>query len=167
MSDSANQHFRRLYESYSDAIFRHCYYRLNDRERALDLVQDTFLRTWQYLGAGHTIDNMRAFLYRVANNLIIDDRRKKQLLSLDQLKEDGFEPASNADQRLKNTIEAGDVLSTLNRLEPNEREVVLMRYVNDLKPKEIAEILDESPNVISVRLHRAVKHLREILRTHE
>ena len=77
-----------------DAIFRHCYFRVFDRERARDLVQETFLKTWEYLTRGHDIENIRAFLYRVATNLIIDDSRRKKEISLEQLSESGFDPAA-------------------------------------------------------------------------
>ncbi|MBI5466917.1 MAG: RNA polymerase subunit sigma-70, partial [Candidatus Kerfeldbacteria bacterium] len=56
--------FLRHYEQFADAIFRHCYYRVFDAEQAHDLVQETFLRTWQYLVSGHQIDRIRPFLYR-------------------------------------------------------------------------------------------------------
>ncbi len=162
-AQTAEERFHELYLAQSDAIFRHCYYRLEDRERARDMVQETFLRTWQYLSNGHAIDNLRAFLYRVANNLIIDDSRKRQALSLDLLQADGFEPANDADRRLHLEVEAAEALTLLKQLGPDEREVILLRYVDGLKPKEIAHILDESPNVISVRLHRAMKHLQKVI----
>jgi len=61
------------YDKYSEAIFRHCYYRVFDRERAKDFVQETFCKTWKYIVDGNDIENIRAFLYKTANNLIIDE----------------------------------------------------------------------------------------------
>ena len=74
--------FDHAYADYADAIFRHCAFRLMNRERGKELMQETFLRIWIELGKGVEVLNMRAFLYRIANNLIIDDVRKKKEMSL-------------------------------------------------------------------------------------
>ena len=74
--------FTKAYDELSDAIFRHCWFRIGDRERAKDLMQETFTKSWQYISRGEKVDNLKAFLYRVANNLIIDEYRKKKELSL-------------------------------------------------------------------------------------
>lgn len=156
--------FLTAYNEFSDAIFRHCYFRIYSREKAKDLMQETFCRTWQYLSEGKDIDNLRAFLYRVANNLIIDDARKKKELSLDALQEEGFNPAdTRAHLAMVTTIEGKEMIGVLNKIEPGYREVILMRYLDDLQPKEIARILDESENVVSVRIHRGIKKVREYL----
>jgi DNA-directed RNA polymerase specialized sigma24 family protein len=58
---SLEQDFIKHYNQHSDAIFRHCFYRVYDRETALDLVQETFAKTWAYLATGHEVKNIRAF----------------------------------------------------------------------------------------------------------
>ncbi|MBI2984163.1 MAG: RNA polymerase sigma factor [Candidatus Kerfeldbacteria bacterium] len=155
--------FLQLYDQLADALFRHCYYRVFDRERAKDLVQETYLRAWEYMQRGQKILNMKAFLYRVANNLLIDESRKKRALSLDQLQAEGFEPAGPGAEVTETKLDADAVLRIVKDLNPDYREVFVMRYVNGLEPREIAEILGESPNVISVRLHRAIRQLKQTL----
>src|SRR3989338_11402702 len=86
----------------SDAIFRYCYYRVFDREKAKDYVQETYLRPWKYLAEGRKVDNIRAFLYRTATNLIIDESRKKKATSLDQIIEKGFVPHTDSTQKTQN-----------------------------------------------------------------
>ena len=73
------------FEENADALFRHASYRVSDRERARDLTQDTFLKTWDYLSGGGEIRNFKSFLYRTMHNLIIDEYRKKKSSSLDAL----------------------------------------------------------------------------------
>src|SRR3989344_9327840 len=94
-TQKAEDLFAEAYEQYANEIFRHCYYRAHDRERALELMQETFMRTWEYIAAGHDIDNVRAFLYRSASNLVINDARRKKLRkeeSLEQMQEEtGFD----------------------------------------------------------------------------
>lgn len=156
--------FLRCYEEWSDALFRHCYFRVFERERARELVQETFTRAWAYLSAGQRIENMRAFLYRVANNLIIDESRKPRALSLDALHEtDGFDPPGKDHLRIGAGASVREVMKALARVAPEKRELIVLRHVNGFGPKEIAEITGDSENVISVRLHRAVQELRRVL----
>jgi|SRR3989344_3102737 len=156
------------YDQFADAIFRHCFFRTRDRERAKDVVQETFMRTWEYVAKGHKVENLRAFLYRVANNLIVDEARKKKPVSLDMLREEkGFEPRVDSIARAHDIIDAKGVPALLDKLEPHHREVVVMRYLDGFGPKEIAEILGESENAISVRLHRAMERLRKLYLAYE
>ena len=74
--------FMQSYEEFSDAIFRYALFQTSNKETALDIAQDTFTKTWQYLQKGEEIENIRAFLYRVARNatsLSITVARKKQV----------------------------------------------------------------------------------------
>ncbi|OGN08124.1 MAG: hypothetical protein A3J46_06270 [Candidatus Yanofskybacteria bacterium RIFCSPHIGHO2_02_FULL_41_11] len=155
--------FTKAYDELSDSIFRHCWFRIGDRERAKDLMQETFTKSWQYISRGEKVDNLKAFLYRVANNLIIDEYRKKKELSLDNLMVEGFEPGFDDRRKNEQEIDARFILGVVNRLDEKYREAVLMRYIDDLSPKEIAEVTGESENNISVRIHRGLSQLKEIL----
>ena len=155
--------FDQAYADYADAIFRHCAFRLMHRERGKELMQETFLRVWIELGKGIEILNMRAFLYRIANNLIIDDVRKKKEASLDALQEAGWDPGEDKTEEMQKRVQFHDILQMLQRMESAERELIVMRYIDGLQPSDIAEVLHESPNTVSVRLHRAVKELRLLM----
>lgn len=154
-----HKEFLTAYDQFADAIFRHCYFRVFNRDRAKDLMQETFTRVWEYLAEGKTVDNLRAFLYRVATNLIIDEARKKKAVSLETLAEEGFDPPAE-DNRLAEGIDARLILRFLKEIEPPYREVVAMRYLEGLSPKEIAAALNENENAVSVRIHRGIKKLR-------
>lgn len=151
------------YNEYSDAIFRYCLYKISDREKALDFVQETFVRTWQYVQKGNDIENMKTFLYTTARHIIIDEYRKKKSLSLDQVIDDGFEPSFEIEETLYNEIEAAKVIEKINDLPEQYSSILIMRYVNDLSVKDIAEIINESENVVSVRIHRGLSKLKEIV----
>lgn len=155
--------FMEAYDSHADAIFRHCYFRVFDREKAKELTQETFLKTWKYLSQGKEIRYMKSFLYKIATNLVIDNSRKKKEVSLEVLQSKGFEPGENPLEQLQINIEANNLLDLLKQMSPSQKELLLMRYIDGLKPKEIAEVLNETPNVISVRIHRANSKLREIV----
>jgi len=70
------EQFMKVYDEYSAGVYRYCYFRLNSREDAEDLTSTVFHKTWDYLAQGKKIDNMRAFLYRVAHNQIVDLYKK-------------------------------------------------------------------------------------------
>lgn len=157
------QEFLEAYDAYADAIFRHCYYRVFDREIGRDLMQETFVRAWEYLCKGEEVRNMRALLYRIANNLVIDHSRKKRESSLEVLQEAGFEPSVDDSEKMKSKVEHARVVGTLKNLDDTYRDVLVMRYMNGLTPSEIAEVTGETPNTISVRIYRGLKQLRGML----
>jgi len=160
---NTNDSFLQAYDQYADAIFRHCFFRVFDRERAQELMQEAFMKTWEVVAGGQEIQNLRAFLYRVANNLIIDNARKKKSASLEKMQEEqGFDPGHDIRNSLDATIEGKDLVKLVSALEPKYREVLMMRYVDDLTPKEIAAIIDETENNVSVRLHRATQQIRDL-----
>ncbi|OGE76396.1 MAG: hypothetical protein A3K06_02695 [Candidatus Doudnabacteria bacterium RIFCSPHIGHO2_01_52_17] len=158
--------YLKAYDEYADAIYRYCLFRVFNEEKAKDLAQDTFLRTWEYLANGRQIENIRAFLYRVATNLIIDQSRKKREESLDVLQEQGFEPGFEELDRIEANMDSEQFLEILQELDEPTRLCLTLRYVEDLEPREIAEITGESANTVSVRIHRGIKKLK-ILIEHE
>jgi RNA polymerase sigma-70 factor (ECF subfamily) len=159
-ADELHGTFLKAYEEHSDAIFRHVLFRVFDRDKAKDVTQECFLRTWRRLAAGAQIANLRAFLYRTAINLVIDESRKKKSESLEAALESGFEPASTG-IRPDAATEAARAAQAIDDMDEIYRDVLRLRYVDGLGPSDIAEILGESENVVSVRLHRGLKLLKE------
>ncbi len=152
------------YNDYSDAIFRHCYLRVSNRDVGKDIMQDAFIKAYQYAKKGEKIDNVRAFLYKIANNLIIDYFRKAKEASLDAMKEVGFDPKGSDGADFGTALDEEVVVRTLNKLRPEDRELIVMRYIDNLKPREIAVILGLAANTVSVRIHRAIKELEPYLK---
>ncbi|HVZ75837.1 MAG TPA: RNA polymerase sigma factor [Candidatus Paceibacterota bacterium] len=163
--------FGEAYERYSDELFRHASLRLSDRERALELTQEAFLKTWQYIADGKEVREVRPFLYRTLRNLIIDEYRKAKSYSLEGMLDEDAHSIENllpADET--NTLEAAidrfegsRALQALKTLPDSYREVLVMRYVDSLTPKEIGEALEESENAVSVRIHRGLRKLKVAL----
>lgn len=159
--------FIKAYDTWADAIFRHCYFHVHDREAAKDLTQDVFLRVWEYVSRGGSIQSPKAFLYRVANNRIIDEYRKGgRYESLDELADEaGFDvPDEDSEEKVLDSLDARLALRALPRLPENYRTVLIMRFVDDLPPREIADIIGESENNVSVRIHRAVRALAHTIK---
>ncbi len=163
-SSARKLEFKEAYDAYAEAIVRHCQYRVFDRERARDLAQETFTRTWMYMLRGGEIRNMRAFLYRIANNLIIDESRKQRESSLNHLQEQGFDPGQDDDaDRTRARIDSKPVLKALSKIDNRYRSILVMRYVHGLPPRDIALRTGESSNTVSVRIYRGLHQLRSQL----
>ncbi|MEZ4194852.1 MAG: RNA polymerase sigma factor [Candidatus Paceibacterota bacterium] len=168
--ESHESRFLNAFEEYSDALFRHASIRISDREKAIDLVHDTFTKVWSYGRDGHKIDSYRSFLYKVLNNLIIDEYRKKKessldnLLSMEGVDEGNFpELTESTTEALAATIDGQKAFELLHDLPDVYREVLIFRFIDELGPKEISEMIEETENVVSVRIHRGLKMLREII----
>ena len=154
--------FLAAYDAYADQLFRYCLIRIRDREMAKDVVQETFTSTWAYIASGKHIQHMRAFLYKTVHNRIIDTMRRKRFVSLDTMtEEDGYEPASEPEPTAAEREETKAALKLLDTLDDLYRTVIMMRFVEELTLGEIAEVLHVSENVVSVRIHRGLKQLRE------
>lgn len=160
--------FIRLYDDESASVYRFCVLRTSDKDAAVDLMQDTFMRYWDVLSRGEKqVRNDRAFLFAIARNRLIDWYRKKKSLSLDSLAE-----GSNADAEVfadtahQDDIEMGYeakfLMEKMRELDPLYQQAVYLRFVEDLAPKDIANIIGESANVVSVRIHRGIQQLRKL-----
>lgn len=157
------QRFLAAYDQYADDLFRHCYFRVHDRELAKDLLQDCLTKTWRAIVQGEQIEHLRAYLYRVLERTIIDHTRRKREASLDALQEDGVQFGHDTRADLETRIDAKRAIAAMDTLDATARTLVLMRYVDGLPPRMIAKTTGLSTNVISVRLNRAIAHLRTML----
>jgi len=163
--------FTRVYEREADSIFRYCFMRVHDRERALDIAQDVFAEFWKACRSDTVINHERAYLFTLAHNRIIDWYRKKKSESLDALleNEETVQPFDPADERsladITLTAEAQRMLLAVETLEPTYRDVLYLRFTEDLTPAEIAEIVGETANTVSVRINRGLEKLKEKFHT--
>ena len=158
--------FLAAYDEFGEKIFRFLTMKISDREIARDLTQETFTRAWDFCVEGGVIRDWKPFLYRTAYNLVVDVYRKKRTVSLDSLIDDqGFAVSDDGvdEKRVVTRAEMSRVRKGIDELDETYRDIILLRYTEDLPPKEIARITGLSENVVSVRIHRGVQKLREIL----
>ncbi len=163
--DTIKAQFLIMYDAYNDAIFRFCLLKVSNRELAQDLTQETFMKYWQVMRKGEVLKNERAYLYTLARNQIIDWYRRKKESSLDVLTEAGIDFKGDGAKSITDTSEAAEVLAVIQQLDEEFREVLLLRFVEGLSPKDIATQLEESANTVSVRIHRALKKVQEKMHT--
>ena len=168
METDINKLFMDAYEKYADPIFRHIAFRVWDRELAKEMTQDVFMKTWDYLAKGKTIDEPRAFLYRVAHNAIVDAfRKRRESTSLDMLEDSGFDVSDGREGAQELFLDGEIAVAHLEKLSDGHREVLVMKFIDDMTISEIARLLEESENTVSVRIHRALKKMKDIIGNYE
>jgi DNA-directed RNA polymerase specialized sigma24 family protein len=117
------------HHDYQKGLNARAFFKVHNKATSEDLVQETFMKTWSYLVRGGKIDIMRAFLYHVLNNLIVDEYRKRKTISLDALVEKGFEPSDSKSERLINVLDGRAMLLLVQRLPAKP-----IRYAHALCP---------------------------------
>lgn len=158
--------FKKIYEEQSDAIFRFCLTRVSDRDQSLDITQETFMRLWNNLLEQKEILNPRAFLFAITRNLIIDWYRKKKSISIESMTDSNGEVFDIIDNSKENNLELKSegkyILDKISELGETYQTPIYLRFVEDLSPQEIGEILNISANAVSVRINRGIEELRKI-----
>jgi RNA polymerase sigma-70 factor (ECF subfamily) len=164
--------FARIYDAYSVVIYRFIAYKVSSKEIAEDLASETFLKTWQYLTEGKRVESVRALLYMVARNVVIDHYRAKSRIpgevSLDEsfLIDDEHDtlPAGGVVQDdIDEAIDLQQVSTGLKKIHQTYRDAIVMKYIDQMSTAEIAHVLGKTPAQTRVVLHRALTSLKETL----
>lgn len=156
--------FGRLYDHYQPKIYRFIYLKVSHREEAEDLTHQVFLSAWEKID-GFKIKTAASFsgwVYSIARNKVIDYyRTKKTAFDIEEIQLPDESPSNENKFDLASEIKK--VRLALAELKPIEQDVVIMRFVEELSPKEAAVLLGKSEVFIRVIQHRALKNLRKIL----
>jgi len=176
--------FDEFYSLYIDKIYQYIFYKVNSKEDAEDLTSAFFLKIWGCIQEGKIDDfkTFKPFCYTVARNLVIDHYRKlnqRKTVSLDQeinreLEDDkidgkSFLAENKADsmEQLAKAMELDLIKFKLFELKDEYREIIVLKYIEELSPKEIAAILQKSKGNVNVLAHRALKALKDIMEKEE
>ncbi len=169
--------FETLLARYNRPIFNFIYRFVRSPERAEDIMQDVFMRVVRGAKDYRRESKFSTWLYAIARNLCIDDRRREVFRrgpSLDQAMgnddEDGpslldtvQDRGALADENAFGREIQPRIAAALATLNPDQREVFLLREVGGLAFQEIAEIVGASENTIKSRMRYAIEHLRKTL----
>jgi len=154
-----------IYDKYIDKIYRFVVLKVKSSEIAEDLTSEVFLRGWQSFKVKKgQIDNMQAFLYQIARNLLTDHYRqagKAQLVSVDYAPMTDFSQNLEEKALLRSDLE--QVKAALANIKEEYREVIVWYYLDELQVPEIAKMLDKSEGTCRVLIHRALKALKNEL----
>lgn len=167
--------FIQFYNQYIGDIYRFVYFRVNSQELAQDLSSESFLRLWQVISgnagfgaalssSAKSVQNPRALLYQIARNLIADFYRgqsKMDVVLASSLPEFIQLPdGDNLIEKISNQSEVDQIMLAVKKIRPEQQEAVLLRYVNEMEIKEIAQILGKSEGAVRVLIHRGLGELR-------
>ena len=148
------------HHDYEKALNIHAFFKVNNHAIGEDLVQETFIKTWKYLLRGGEIEMMKAFLYHILNNLIVDEYRKRKTTSLDILLEKGFEPNTGDPKKIFDILDGKAALFLIQHLPPMYQKVIRMRFVQDLSLEEMSRITGKTKNTMAVQVHRGLEKLK-------
>ena len=154
--------FGKIYDEYIDKIYRFVFLKVSSQEVAQDLCSDTFLKCWEVYNNGTKIDNIQAFLYRIARNLVIDHYRQKgrmQFVSTESLPI--IDPNPGLEEKLALNSDVELIKAAIPNLKEDYQNVVIWRYLDDLSIPEMAKMMDKSEEATRVTLHRALRALKE------
>ena len=150
-----------VYDAYYLPIYRYIYVHVGHRETSEDLTQQTFMRLLSALQAGdgpHTY--LKAWLFRAATNLIVDDVRAAKHRDHAPLDED---TASSSELHLDTTLEVAEISAALAQLHAIQRTVITMRFLGEMSLDEIAHALNLTVGAVKAHQHRGLISLRAIL----
>ena len=162
--------FIQVYDENVAEINRFVYFKIGNKEEANDLTSMIFLKAWNHIQNNSLEDSktLRALLYKVARNTIIDYYREnsnKKIASLDDEdnKIDVVDESHNPQEKLDEEANLNLIKKKLPFLKDEYREVIIMRFINDLSLEEIADISGKTKGNVRVLMHRALGALRELV----
>lgn len=153
-----------LYDEYFDKIAHYIYVRVGDRNEAEDLAGKVFLKALESLKSYKERGTpMQAWLFRIAHNVSVDHLRRKGRVATVPI--DGVTIAGGEDPvaMTEKSIEMEKVNKAIQKLTPEQREVVRLRFFGDLSSKEVGAILRKSDGAVREMQRAAVEKLRGIL----
>lgn len=154
---------KNFYIKYQKEIYLYLYHLCKNKALAEDMLQETFLKALLSLPDKHT--NVRAWLYMVARNLYFNyQKREKSSISIDDYEEEVAEENQEILEKLISSENARMLYQALARLDDRKREIIHMQYFAGLSQKEIAAILQITPENVRVLAYRAKKELKSYLK---
>lgn len=132
-------------------------------EEAQDICQETFLRAYKSLAkfSQKRGGSFQAYLFAIARNLIIDWRRKKKDVLLKEYQE--IEKQDNLEDEIGRKQQNLQVHKALSRLKEVDRQIVILRYFEEMTTYEVAKAVGMREGSLRVRLHRIIAKLKEII----
>jgi len=151
-----------LFKWLNEPLYKYVYIRCGyNRELAEDITQDIFVKAWEKRNTFNpSKSTLKNWIYVIARNHLIDTYRKKKI-SVKSFDEDIYVKDLNIS--VEDEAVVSDILRNLDRLKEKEKEVIVLRYVQDLEIEDIAKILGKSKNTTKVMIHRAIKKLKYIM----
>lgn len=147
---AGDQFVRKYYVS----IYQYCYLHTHDRTCSEDMTQDTFVNFFEALMRGTNIEKSKSYLYRIAGNIIKNHYKKKKELPYAELPETSENHVADVERRL-------DIENAVDELPEELKETAILFFFQELKQKEIAELLNIKLSLVKYRVARVKELLSE------
>lgn len=163
--------FQELYDRYAKRVFDLIKFKISRKEDVEDLTAQVFLRTWEYATSSdqQDIKNFRAFIYKVARNLVANFYREQgqtpPMIEVDDLDEN-LELSDDRTDAFIQQLSAQDIdylIECVQKLPEPYKEVIALRFFEELSIHEIAEVMEKGAGNIKVLIHRGINKLRDIM----
>jgi RNA polymerase sigma-70 factor (ECF subfamily) len=164
--DNKNEQFSLIYDQYIEKIYRFVYLKVNSQESAEDITSKVFLRAWKaYSKEKSQIENMGAFLYKIAGNAVIDHYREKgrsKTISAEISPELADFRANLQDRAILNA-DINNIKKVIQSLKKEYQDIIIWHYLEDMPISEIAELMGKPEGTVRVMLHRGLSNLKEMI----
>lgn len=153
-----------IYDRYSPGLYRYAMRLLSDEDLAEECVAETFNRFLTVLKAGRGPQHhLQAYLYRVAHNWITDYYRRQPPPTLPLEPDLHHNPGSDPQALVALEMEKEQVRDALRLLTPDQRQVLVLKYLEEWQNQEIAEAIQKQVGAVKALEHRALHTLKRIL----
>lgn len=156
--------FAQIYDHFIDAIYRYVFFRVN-ADDAEDLTELIFLKTWENIGQySRGEKSFSAWIFRIAHNIVVDHYRM-QKHSTEELTENIVDtrPGSSTLDRVHRSLNREVISLALHEIKDEYRQILVLKYINDLSNNEIQTILGRSQAALRILQFRALRQLKKIL----
>lgn len=161
--DNQKAKFSLIYDQFVNKIYRFVFIKVNSFELAEDITSETFTRCWESFKKGKDIENVQAFLYRIARNLVIDYYRQKGKAGPALCVDDVPIEDTKADL-ISQSFDSSDmdiIKKGIGNLNSDYQDILILYYIEDMPVAEIALNLEKSEGAVRVTLHRAMESLKK------
>lgn len=151
-----------IYNLFLKTIFRFIYFSVRNWELAEDLTQTTFFKAWRALASfSLSGGSFRAYLFAIARNLVIDYSRSKKELPLETI--ENYPSKEDPEEDFIKSEAKRVVWQALRDLPKEEEHLIVLRFFEQLRYKEIARVSGKSEGAVRVSIHRILKKLKKDL----
>ena len=160
--------FGELYDQYVDVVFRYVLFRVGDRSLAEDVTSETFLRAFRRIGSvSYQGRDVGAWFVTIARNIVLDHVKSSRFRLEVSTAEPDDGPAAEVgpESQVLANIAHAELLRCVEQLGDDQRECIVLRFLQGLSVAETAEIMKRNAGAIKALQHRAVRRLAQLLRT--
>ncbi len=151
--------FGELYSIYLDQIYRYVFYQVRDRMTAEDITEEVFIKAWKAIGTCKGKEKtFLSWLYRIAHNHLINTLRgMKKATSIEK---DNLVEVIASKSEVEEGIEHQELLEAITCLPKNQKQVIILKFIEGLDNREIAKIMGKNEGAIRISQMRALAALR-------